>query len=136
MDPSYNAAVYGTPTTAQKAAFSTADFSRDFAGTISEMYVNAYGEAVSPAIKKMAETYPHLGIDSTKEPVTQIVAEQSVQPQAAADELIGKLEGIAGAGITWITNNLLIVLIAGAAIFVLPSLIGAAMPGRPARRRR
>jgi hypothetical protein len=133
MDPAYDTSKYGTPTLAQKAAFSSADFSRDFAGTISEMYVNAYGTAVSPAIKEMAEMYPHLGIDTTKEPVTQTVAEQSVQPAVAADELAAKLEGMIGAGIGWITNNLLLIVIAGAAVFVLPSLLSAALPTK--RRR-
>jgi len=130
MDPAYDSAKYGTPTLAEKASFSSADYARDFAGTIADAEVVAHGSTVSPAIAEMSRTWPALSVDLTKQPVTQTIAEQSRQPVSAVDELISKLEGIAGTGVTWITNNLLLILIVGAAIFVLPSLLGAVIPSR------
>jgi len=135
MDPTYDSAKYGTPTLAEKASFSSADYARDFAGTIADAEVAAHGSTVSPAIAEMSRTWPALSVDLTKQPVTQTIAEQSRQPVSAVDELVSKLEGMFGASVTWITNNLLLIVIAGAAVYVLPSLFSTATSAIRRRRK-
>lgn len=125
-DPKYT----GTqPSLPVKAAYSTADYARDFAGTMANMYVAA-GADVSPTIAAIARMYPTL----PSLPVTTASAKASAMaPRAiekSADELISEAGNIFSKAIDWLTNNLLTVVIVVVAIFVLPSVLGAVLPAR------
>ena len=101
------------PSLAEKAVYSSADYARDFAGAL----LDQYGAAAAPVVQAKAVAY--------KSPSTP-AATRTVQQQLA-DLGVGDM---VGQGVDWIKNNLLIIVIVIAGIFVLPRLADAALPAR------
>jgi hypothetical protein len=98
------------PDLATKAAYSTAEYARDWAATYLRS-VTASGAAVSPAVQKIVVEYPPAGATSA----------------AAGTTLdLSGLTGMINAGVKWLTENILTVIIVVAAIIVLPRLLSAA----------
>lgn len=115
MDPAYDVARYGQPSLAEQKAYSDAGYARDFAGALMEQY----GQTAAPVVQQKAAVY--------KSPSTPAAVPRTIQQQIA--DLTGGNEQIAQ-GMDWIKNNLLIVVIIIAAVFVLPRFIPTSSRGR------
>ena len=110
MDPAYTGV---EPSLAEKAAYSTADYARDFAGAL----LDQYGTTAAPVVQAKAVAYR-----SPSTPAATRTVQQQLEDLGVGD--------IVGQGISWLKNNILIVVIVIAGIFVLPRLADAALPAR------
>lgn len=98
------------PSLEVKAAYSTAEYARDWAAAYAKT-VAASGAAVSPAIQKIVVEYPPAGATGT------------------GFDLSG-LTDMINAGVKWLTENILVVIIGVATIIVVPRLLSAATRSR------
>lgn len=96
------------PSLEEKAKYSTAEYARDWAAAYART-VAASGAAISPAIQKIVVEYP---------------------PAAGTELDLSGLTDMINAGVKWLTENILVVVIVVAATIVLPRLLPAATGSR------
>jgi len=102
------------PDLAKKAEFSDAQYAFSNAQKIAQNAINNYGKNnVSPAVLALSEIHT-----ATPQNI------ESPQIPASMDRLMLGLD----TGINWITNNLLVIVIFFAAIFIIPGLLSSLMP--------
>lgn len=111
MDPAYTGP---EPSIEEKSFYSDAGVARDFAAALLEQY----GTTAAPVVQQKAGVY--------RSPSTPAAC--TFQQQI--EDLTGGTSDVLGAGIDWLKDNLLIVVIVIAGIFVLPRLADAALPAR------
>lgn len=112
MDPAYTGP---EPSLKEQAALSSADYARDFAGEL----LAQYGTTAAPAVQQKAAVYKSASTLTT----TPRTLTQQIEDLTGGNDVVAQ-------GVDWIKNNLLIIVIVIAGIFVLPRFLDAAVPTR------